>query len=163
MIFILTGPIRSGKTTALRQWVENRTDTDGLLSPDDESGTRYFYEIKSDRKFLFEAERDSSEPIIEIGRFQFLKSAFDRANLILINAARDEKNIFIVADELGKLELKDQGLSESLLAIIPQFMVATHRHLVLVIRDGLLEAAIEHFGLTECQILNKNQLEEVLS
>ncbi len=47
MIYILSGNIRTGKTTALFEWSENRNDIDGLLCPDDEFGKRYFLKIKT--------------------------------------------------------------------------------------------------------------------
>ena len=45
MIYILTGDIRSRKTTALLHWIEGRKDVDGLLCPDDKTGKRYFLKV----------------------------------------------------------------------------------------------------------------------
>lgn len=42
MIYILSGEIRTGKTSALREWVRKRNDVDGLLCPDDANGKRFF-------------------------------------------------------------------------------------------------------------------------
>ena len=47
MIYILTGAIRTGKTTALLNWINNRNDVDGLLCPDNENGKRYFLKVKT--------------------------------------------------------------------------------------------------------------------
>ncbi len=47
MIYILTGDIRTGKTTALLDWIKDRNDVDGLLCPDSENGMRYFLKVKS--------------------------------------------------------------------------------------------------------------------
>ncbi len=57
MIYILTGDIRTGKTSALLDWCKNRNDVDGVLCPDDDKGKRYFLNIKS--KDCFRSNRES--------------------------------------------------------------------------------------------------------
>ena len=64
MIYILTGDIRTGKTTALLEWCKNCDDVDGLLCPDNAEGKRYFLEIKSKNEFELETEFET-EGIIE--------------------------------------------------------------------------------------------------
>ena len=163
MIYILSGPIRTGKTTALKNWALERSDVDGLISPDDEESTRYFYEIKSRLSFHFEASSPASQPTIAIGRFHFLKAAFDRANRYLMQSAASQNSTFLIVDEVGKLELKGTGLHRAVVDLISPFEAASDRHLILVIRDTLLEEAINHYQISDYQVISKDQLTEIQS
>ena len=159
MIYILTGAIRSGKTTALLHWSKNRNDVDGLLCPDDANGKRYFLKLKNKTIFKLEAEAEAeTEAIVAIGNFKFLQSAFNDANDYLILEASKTERQYLIIDEIGKLELKNEGLHVSTKALISQFKSNDNTHLILVVRDYLLDAVLEHYGITECSILNTEDL-----
>lgn len=159
MIYILTGAIRIGKTTALFDWCNTRKDVDGLLCPDDENGKRYFLKIKSKDKFKLEAEAEvETENSIAIGNFQFLKSAFYTANDYLISTASETENRYLIIDELGKLELKNEGLHRSAEALISKFKYDKSKHFILVVRDYLLDAVLKHYAITEYSLLKKEDL-----
>jgi nucleoside-triphosphatase THEP1 len=162
MIYILSGPIRSGKTTALSRWVNEKKDIDGILSPDNDFGQRYFLEIKSLQRFDFEAKFHSDEETICIGRFHFLKSAFNRANTYLINALNFKNTKFIVVDEVGKLELKGEGLHDSVCQLISHHQFIRDSHLLLVIRDSLLDSVIHYYNITQYNLITKESLSESL-
>ena len=161
MIYILTGEIRSGKTSALLKWCKNRNDVDGVLCPDNAEGKRYFLEVKSKNEFEFETELDT-EAIIEIGNFKFLKSAFEKANTYLLAVASENESQYLIIDELGKLELKKEGLHLSAERLIPNYETNENKHLILVVRDYLLDAVLEHYGITECSILTTEDLENLI-
>ena len=120
MIYILRGDIRTGKTTALQEWCKNRDDVDGVLCPDNAEGKRHFLEIKSKNEFKLETELDT-EAIIQIGNFKFLKSAFEKANAYLLAVASKNESQYIIVDELGKLELKGEGLHSSAEKLISNY------------------------------------------
>lgn len=161
MIYILTGAIRSGKTTALLDWSKNKNDVDGLLCPDDINGKRYFLKLKSKMTFKLEAEAEA-EAIVAIGNFKFLQSAFNEANDFLILEASKTERQYLIIDEIGKLELKNEGLHVSTQALISQFKSKDNSHLILVVRDYLLDAVLEYYGITECSILNTEDLEHLI-
>lgn len=161
MIYILTGAIRSGKTTALLHWSKSRNDVDGLLCPDDANGKRYFLKLKNKTIFKLEAEAET-EAIVTIGNFKFLRSAFNEANDYLILEASKTEPKYLIIDEIGKLELKNEGLHVSTKALISQFKSNDNTHLILVVRDYLLDAVLEHYGITECSILNTEDLENLI-
>ena len=161
MIYILTGAIRSGKTTALLHWSKSRNDVDGLLCPDDANGKRYFLKLKNKTIFKLEAEAET-EAIVTIGNFKFLRSAFNEANDYLILEASKTEPKYLIIDEIGKLELKNEGLNVSTKALISQFRSKNNTHLILVVRDYLLDAVLEHYGLTECSILTTKDLENLI-
>lgn len=161
MIYILTGAIRSGKTTALLHWSKSRNDVDGLLCPDDANGKRYFLKLKNNTIFKLEAEAET-EAIVAIGNFKFLRSAFNEANDYLILEASKTERQYLIIDEIGKLELKNEGLHVSTKALISQFKSNDNTHLILVVRDYLLDAVLEHYGITECSILNTEDLKNLI-
>ena len=158
MIYILTGDIRTGKTTALLGWCKNRDDVDGLLCPDNAEGKRYFLEIKSKNEFEFETDFET-EGIIEIGNFKFLKSGFEKANTYLQSVASENKSQYLIIDELGKLELKKEGLHLSAERLIPNYETNENKHLILVVRDYLLDAVLTHYSIEKYRILTKVNLE----
>tara|TARA_R110002033_G_scaffold138722_1_gene177702 strand:+ start:82 stop:567 length:486 start_codon:yes stop_codon:yes gene_type:complete len=158
MIYILTGAIRTGKTTALLEWCKNRNDVDGLLCPDNAQGKRYFLEVKSKSEFELETELDI-ESIIEIGNFKFLKSAFEKANAYLLAVASENESQYLIIDELGKLELKKEGLHLSVERLILNYETNEKKHLILVVRDYLLEAVLTHYSIEKYRILTKVNLE----
>lgn len=157
MIYILSGEIRTGKTSALKNWAAHRNDVDGLVCPDNAEGKRYFFELKSKTKFALEVETESANETISIGPFLFLKAAFDRANAFLKTLVRAE-NKYLIIDELGKLELKDRGLDEAAKLLIPNFINHKEKHLIVVIRDTLLEDTIKHYTISNYQLITKAYL-----
>ena len=161
MIYILMGAIRSGKTTALLHWSKSRNDVDGLLCPDDANGKRYFLKLKNNTIFKLEAEAET-EAIVTIGNFKFLRSAFNEANDYLILEASKTEPKYLIIDEIGKIELKNEGLNVSTKALISQFKSNDNTHLILVVRDYLLDAVLEHYGITECSILNTEDLKNLI-
>ncbi|WP_299110883.1 nucleoside-triphosphatase [uncultured Winogradskyella sp.] len=159
MIYILSGDIRSGKTTALLNWVEGRNDVDGLLCPDGENGKRFFLNIKSKQQFELEVESES-EDTITIGSFHFLKSSFKRANEFLMLMLMAPAKMFLVIDELGKLELKNQGLHDPATLLIPKFINNTKQHLILVVRTSLYDETIQHYGIENHKRITVKDLAE---
>jgi len=157
MIYILTGDIRTGKTTALLNWIKGRNDIDGLLCPDGNDGKRYFLKVKSKEEFELEVEFES-EKTITIGSFHFLKSAFEKGNQFLIELSTKTKSQYLIVDELGKLELKNEGLHNAALKLIPDFMFNDDTHLILVVRASLLEEIINHYHIKEYTIISIEDL-----
>lgn len=157
MIYILTGDIRTGKTTALLNWIEGRTDVDGVLCLDGKNGKRYFLEIKSKEEFELEVELES-EKTITIGPFHFLKSAFEKANEFLITLSAKNESQYLVIDELGKLELKNTGLHDSAKVLIPKYEKNKDHHLILVVRESLFDDILEHYNISEYSVLKKDGL-----
>ena len=158
MIYILRGDIRTGKTTALLELCKNRDDVDGVLCPDNGQGKRYFLEIKSKNEFELETEFET-EAVIEIGNFKFLQSGFEKANSYLLCSTLKSKHIII--DELGKLELKNEGLHVAAVKLISNYKSDKKQHLILVVRDYLLDAVLKHYAISDYKILNKEDLKNL--
>ncbi|WP_369997109.1 nucleoside-triphosphatase [Winogradskyella sp.] len=161
MIYILTGDIRTGKTTALLNWSKSRDDVDGVLCPDGDHGKRYFLKIKTQERFELEVE-NASEKTITIGPFHFLKSAFEEANSYLLEANKRKDFKYVVIDELGKLELKNEGLHDAAKTLIPDFTSNENKHIILVVRTALLETIVNHYQIKTYTLLTKEDLKAII-
>ena len=162
MIYIVTGAIRTGKTTALLHWADSRQDTNGILSPDDANGTRCFLKLKPRQKLEFEVKiPQPHQEVIHIGRFYFLKDAFSAANAYIMALTQEKKYRYLILDEIGKLELKNTGLHAAAKNSIKQHEYTTDNHLILVIRDTLLRELITHYGLTKFRCITKEELHQL--
>jgi nucleoside-triphosphatase THEP1/ABC-type thiamin/hydroxymethylpyrimidine transport system permease subunit len=140
-LYILTGPVQTGKTTRLREWAKDRTDVFGILSPVI-GGKRFFLDLKTKQTFPMEAA--AGESAVAVGKYRFSAGAFQRAKSIL-NAASGEKEGWIVVDEIGPLELDGKGFSDDIHAMLRNR--SEQQKLIFVIREGILERAVKHFGL----------------
>ena len=75
-IYILTGEIQTGKTTTLLNWIINKNNVCGILTPVIDS-KRMFLNISN--KELFEMEANLNEKdVLLIGKFLFSISAFSK-------------------------------------------------------------------------------------
>lgn len=163
MIYILTGDIRTGKTSALLDWINDRNDVDGLLCPDNEKGKRYFLKVKSKEEILLEVETEViDQEVATVGPFRFLKSAFKKGNDYLIAKGKEYKSQYLIIDEIGKLELKNEGLHWAVKTLIPNFMHKVDKHLIIVIRSTLLNDCIQHYNIENYTVLGEEELNTLL-
>ncbi len=149
MIYIVTGPICSGKTTRLSKWLEGRNGIGGILMPVID-GKRYFLHISSGGQFPGEAEENEKE-VIRIGPYRFSKRAFGNANREILESFK--KNNIIVIDEIGPIELGGKGFALSLKKILRNKKRIDKINLILVVREGLLEQVTENFKISDSKIL----------
>lgn len=164
MIYILAGDIRTGKTTTLLNWIHQRDDVDGWLCPDNENGKRCFLNVKSKIKFELELENETevdSAKLVSIGSFNFLRSAFKKANDYLISLTSENENQYLIVDELGRLELNKEGLHTAAEYLIPEFLKDDTHHLILVVRSYLLDDIIAFYNISEHQVLTKEDLKDL--
>jgi len=145
-IVILSQPIRTGKTTALMNMVSRENSDqiyDGIICPD----------IAGSRKLLFIEERrvvdleiPKSDDSIAVGRFFFDKKVFDEANKYFVNLRLNGNDIII--DEVGKLELNNEGFHIGVSSLISKFQnEPTSSNLILVVRDTLLSQIVDRYNL----------------
>ena len=150
-IAILSGPIRSGKSSALLKWCKGKTDVYGILTPI-ENGKRVFMDISTGEKFPMEAE--GNEPLkIKIGNYNFSLMAFSKAVQIITNALRQSRG-WLVIDEIGPLELSGKGFDEILREILETEKAPLK--LILVVRDNLLDQVIQHYHLHDHNLADAN-------
>lgn len=157
MIYILAGDIRTGKTSALLEWVPTWDKVKGILCPDDENEQRYLMDIESQAKYQFQVSA-ATENTISVGRFHFLKDTMKMANYHLIKAFDAGDFDFLVLDELGKLELKNEGIHLAAKYIIENYESNDQHHLLLVVRTFLVKDILSHYGIKSFQIVAKETL-----
>ncbi|MGA9211828.1 nucleoside-triphosphatase [Kaistella sp.] len=150
MIFILSGNIETGKTTTLLKWTNGRNDVFGILTPRNENDIRYILDINTKEHFEMQADLETPNVIV-VGRYRFLKSAFEKGNDIIKNATQNNRSGYIIIDELGKLELKSKGLYPSASVAIRETIHNSELHLILIIRTELLLKTINKFKITDYQ------------
>jgi len=138
-IYVVTGKIKSGKTTKLFNFSNKQETVDGILAPI-VNGIRYLYHIESKKLIEYEVENSTHETI-SVGKYFFKKKSFYWANNILVKSYRQKPN-WLIIDEVGKLELLHEGLYPSIKEIL-NCKTNLDTKIVLVIRDYLLEEAIE--------------------
>ena len=149
MIYILSGPIRSGKTSALLDWA-SQADVEGVLTPDG-LGSRYFKDLTT--KTTYHMEAVGTEYSIAVGKFKFSKDSFEKAEKSLLQTPMSK---YKVIDEIGKLEVKGEGFHDVLVEILEHQLY--REHLVLVVREELLQVAQEKFGLVDAEVISKEDL-----
>lgn len=157
MIYVLAGDIRTGKTSALKEWTSTWDKVVGVLCPDGEDELRYLYDIDSEQRFPLEVAK-SSDKTIRVGRFHFLQDSFKLANYLLIKAYDEQDFDFIVLDELGKLELQGEGIHLAAKYILDQYVSNDKINVLLVIRTNLVKEILAHYGITNFQIVAKENL-----
>lgn len=155
-IYILSQPIQTGKTSMLQQWLHNYPNAHGILTPDI-NGKRMLYDISL--KSYHTLQIETQEEGISIGKFTFSKTGFENARNIILQALHKNPE-WLIIDEIGRLELdRHEGLEPAIgeaIALVKRKY--TQVNLLLVIRDYLLQPAINYYQLSEAKILTAPNL-----
>ena len=152
-ITIFSKPIHSGKTTELMQWCDNQTDVQGILMPD-VNGQRMIFNIATQQTFPIQCtDTNTNEEIITIGKYIFFAAAFQKANVILLQALHANPE-WLVIDEVGKLELQSKGFYESAKPLIDHYQNC-NKNLMLVVRDSLVDEVVAFFGIKNYTLIHK--------
>ena len=163
---IVTGPVHTGKTTRLRNWIKTREAAGevvhGVTAPI-VNAERHIALLPS-----VGAEPSRSltpspgEPTVSIGPHVFSESVFAWARRHLIAGTPHGRSAlaelsdsgsdlrapqWIVIDEIGPLELRGEALEPAVSEVLRAARSPGGPAVVLVIRDRLLEKAIGHYGL----------------
>jgi nucleoside-triphosphatase THEP1 len=146
VIMVLTGPVRSGKTSWLEGVVADlpgrRTRASGFLSPAAfQSGRQIGYDLAVlGREGPIPYIRTAGEPGWErVGPYHFIPEALEAAR----REIRESRALdLLIVDEVGPLELAGGGLWR---ALEPVLADATRRCLV-VVRKSCLAAVLDKIG-----------------
>ena len=158
-IYIFSGPVHSGKTTALQQWCEQIGKTKavaGILMPDI-NGSRKIYDIKT--KEIFDIECTDPEhttgSLTTVGRYHFYNATFEKANAIIADAASAASDILVI-DEVGKLELEGKGLYDSTKnSIETEAYKSGNKLIILVVRDYLYAQVVSFFNIKQHILIHR--------
>ncbi len=153
-IILLTGAVKTGKTTLLFNWSNSKQNIAGVLTPVKE-GKRYFFTPHNAAWLAMEAN-DTEEKLL-VGRFAFSKQNFENVSNQVLQCLQQPQWQYIIIDEIGPLELKQQlGFYKVLQQVAAVNFTAT---LIIVVRESLLAAVQEfftalHFSVQVCTIQN---------
>ncbi len=150
MIAVLTGPIQTGKTTALRRAFADARGlrAHGVLQPVIDE-RRHILSLASGEVRLLEAE--PREDVVQVGRFAFSAATLTWARACIDDAVDAET--WLVIDEIGPLELRGEGLAASVVSSVERAQQQGGPRLLLVVRQRLLDRVIRHFELDEATVV----------
>ena len=140
-IYILSGAIKTGKTTKLLEFSLKHQDVYGILSPVSE-GIRFFMDVHTKEEFPMES-KPGSVSVFRVGKFSFDPGSFIKATAI-IREALNHKYGWLLIDEIGPLELNAEGFYEIVKEIING---RSSLKILFVIRDYVLHQAIDFFKM----------------
>jgi nucleoside-triphosphatase THEP1 len=139
--FIITGQIKSGKSTLCWQLLEylNQIDvtTSGVITLQNDK--RWFYLITEKVKIAFEAF--DNVDFIPIGQFRIHK---DNLNKTISSIRAGIKSDYLFVDEIGQLELQGSGYYPILSAVFSR-----EQGNILVVRESLLDNFLSQFPQTK--------------
>ena len=150
-LIIFSKPIHSGKTSELFRFCKQNNPVSGILMPE-MNGTKLFYDIAN--KSFFNAEIDqliyTENDIENIGKYNFSKASFAKANNIILNVNNKINNILII-DEVGKLELQKKGFHPALIFLL----TSTNKiNLLIVVRDVLIKEVTDFYQISHYKIIS---------
>ena len=140
-IYILTGPIQTGKTTSLVNWSINREDVFGILAPVVD-GKRVFMNTHTREQFPMEAVPGELQTLI-VGRFVFSQTNFNKAIQVIEDSI--PKKDWLVIDEIGPLELRGNGFADALKGVL----AVRDKKILLVVREGWVEKVKKVFKIND--------------
>jgi nucleoside-triphosphatase THEP1 len=149
MIYILSAPVQSGKTTSLINWSASGKDVCGILTPI-VNGKRIFMNAKTKEQFPMDATGE--EETLSVGRFEFSKAGFEKAIQIIRDAIN--RDSWLVIDEIGPLELRSEGFYN----VLKEILEVKKEKLLLVVREGTTEKIKDHFMISGTVI---NSIDEI--
>ena len=139
----ITGPVHTGKTTRLAARIAADPDRYcGLLAPVDAEGVRSLRDVVTGEQRRLTCAADAADAVA-VGRFTFHAEVFAWGRTLLRAHHERYPRRSLVIDELGKLELRGEGLAPTCWAVIAERR-ATGSPRLLVVRDNLATAVEQH-------------------
>lgn len=148
-LYILSGKLKSGKTTELFRWTSGRKNVGGILQPVVD-GKRFIYSITEKRLIQLEISSTNladlnEEDLIKIGNYLFLKDGFNKARDLLQKDFKVNCE-WLIIDEIGPLELSGSGLEPTVSSILKNSN-SFSGSIILVVRESLIEEVIKKLKL----------------
>lgn len=146
MTYIITADRDKGKTTYLENLVKQQPEYFGgilsLAGPNKDSYFAYNIESKEKRLLMSKEEGLGAGPVIK--KFHCKQENFDWAK----GAIEASQKPAIIIDEIGRLELRDEGFASVL-----RLKLKSSQELYLAVRSSFVEEVIEHFGIKEYRVI----------
>ncbi len=154
MIFILTGPVDSGKTTFLKRVIEElkkqKVKMDGFLSEGIVEGQEKIgydlVDLGVGKSIPF-IRKSGQQDWQRIGPYFFIPEGLSRAKMIILQSREAD---ILVVDEIGPLELSGQGVWDALEHVVFQRL----QNYLFVLRREILEDFLKMVGKIEVKIFD---------
>jgi nucleoside-triphosphatase THEP1 len=159
-IFVLTGNIQTGKTTALFNRVVENKNTAGILTPL-KNGVRMFYNIATGEYFDMLAGDNENDTLV-IGKFIFSAAMFARAIAVVDYYITQPNYNYLVIDEIGPLELKQQKGFYGVM--MKALLTANEKNIIVVCRENMLYelTALLQYNAMAFEIISKENLAAIV-
>lgn len=157
MIYVLTGPVHSRKTTLLTQISDSLREKgfniDGFLSVSTWRGgerTGYLlYDLSENKRHPFVSTTgDASWQ--KIGPYYFIPEGIERAKRILLRSRNVD---FLIVDEVGPLELSGKGLWP----VLADLLSDAGTDCILVVREGIVGDFLSMLKGSETKIFHVHE------
>ncbi len=148
-IFVYSAPIKTGKTSNLMRWATLEKYVAGILQPV-VNGKRFLYDITGRELKEFQVQSESKDTV-SIGNYIFSINAFSWANEKIKNLFRKDYK-WLIIDEVGKLEIGNKGLIESVEFVIANAHLKPSTNFLFVVRDTLFKEFIDKFHIAKDEI-----------
>ena len=145
-IWLYTGAIETGKSTALYRWAKERPEVMGvfcLRHPEQKELCLW-----PDNRWLPFQAAEQGEGTLSVGRYHLYESGFRQAEAWL-HAWEGRWPQWVVLDEVGKLELQGKGFADTVQWLLTQPIP----NLVLVVRDTLVRQVEDTYGIANAKWL----------
>ncbi len=166
-VIIITGNIGQGKTTLLINIVnffrQHKIRVGGIVSPvvieNNQSIGYDLIDISTGNKIVL-SRTTVSEKMINVGKFYFNEEGITCGKKALSLETLKEAEL-IVIDEIGFMELENQGWASSLNNILNNF----DKPIIIVVRNYLVEKVTEHWALSNPLIIetDNSNIDEIIA
>lgn len=141
-------------------WCARQKNIYGVLMPDMD-GRRKILDLNTKEVFDIECTdpENTNEPLTPVGKFLFYTKAFNRANLILLEALTQDP-AWLVIDEAGILELEGKGFYKAIEKAAAVYSNNKNTgNLLITVRESLCEEVTVFFNLKDHRVIHS--LEEL--
>ncbi|MCX5800333.1 MAG: DUF2478 domain-containing protein [Candidatus Eisenbacteria bacterium] len=154
MIYLLTGPVHSGKTTFLariiRSLKERGVEVGGFLSVSiwngDECTGYDLYDLSEEEAVPF-IRATGERAWQKLGPYFFIPDGLEKAKNVLLRTRNAD---LLVVDEVGPLELSGEGLWPVLRDVISQCKT----NCLIVVRDSILRDFVEMLNDSDAEVFH---------
>jgi nucleoside-triphosphatase THEP1 len=158
MIYILSQAIQTGKTSRLMDLTSDKKSIGGFLSPTVDT-VRQLFNIET-KSFINFEKKESDSTTIPVGRFHFIEESFNIASQWTLDQVQSDNINLIIIDELGKLELQDNGFHQLADKLLTQN--SNSKNLLLIIRDFLLDDITAKYSINNYQLVTTRDIQKLI-
>ena len=149
-LVIYSNPIKTGKSSSLFNWCSKQKKTIHGFIMIEVINQKVTYNAKNLQVFTYPPSTNE----IKIGNYVFDASIFTAGNAHIIDCLEQNKFDVFCLDEIGKLELQNNGWHRGLMAILEHEKLNNQNIYLIIVRDYLLENVIKKYNLSNYLIIN---------